>query len=92
MTRDDIVAAIADKAEISKKAADVALRTALDEIMKGTKAGKISLVGFGTFVARERKARTARNPRTGAEVFVPATTVPKFSPGKAFKDFVSKQY
>jgi len=89
MTKSDLVDKIAAGAGISKVAAYDALTTALDSIKAALKKGqRVSLVGFGTFSVSRRKARKGRNPRTGAEIKIPATKVPKFSAGKALKDAV----
>ncbi len=87
MNKTELVAAIAEKAEISKKDAEAALKafvqTVTDELKKGE---KVALVGFGTFEASKREARQGRNPRTGETMEVPASTMPKFKAGKALKD------
>ena len=78
---------MADKAGLTKKDADAALK-AFTEVVEGTlKAGdSIQLVGFGTFEVAERAERTGRNPQTGAEMVIPASKAPKFKAGKALKD------
>ena len=90
MNKTELVAAVADQAEISKKDAEKALAafTAVvtDELKKGE---KVQLVGFGTFEARTRKARLGKNPQTKEAVEIPAATVPAFKAGKAFKDIVN---
>ena len=89
MTKADLADKIASGAGISKVAAYKALSTALDAIKNTLKKGqKVSLVGFGTFSISKRKARKGRNPRTGAEIKIPATKVPKFSAGRSLKDAV----
>ena len=87
MNKTELVAAMADKAGLTKKDADAALK-AFTEVVEGTlKAGdSIQLVGFGTFEVAERAERTGRNPQTGAEMFIPASKSPKFKAGKALKD------
>ena len=80
---------VAKTADISKAAAG----RALDAIVGGVKAtlkknGSVTLVGFGTFRVAKRKQRTGRNPRTNQPIKIPAAKVPKFTPGKAFKDAV----
>lgn len=87
MNKTELVAAIADKAGLTKKDADAALK-AFTEVVEGTlKAGdSIQLVGFGTFEVAERAERTGRNPQTGAEMVIPASKAPKFKAGKALKD------
>ncbi len=87
MNKTELVAAMADKAGLTKKDADAALK-AFTEVVEGTlKAGdSIQLVGFGTFEVAERAERTGRNPQTGAEMVIPASKAPKFKAGKALKD------
>jgi len=85
----ELIDAIAKNASISKKDAKSALEAMVEEIT-GTlkKADKVSLIGFGTFEIAERKARKGVNPRTGEEIKIKATRVPKFRPGKALKEAV----
>lgn len=89
MNKTELVAAMAAKAGISKKDADAALsafaQSIIDEIKKG---GKVQIVGFGTFEARKRAARTGINPQTKQQIKIAASTVPAFKAGKAFKDAV----
>lgn len=89
MTKVELVNLIAEKGEYSKKDAEKALATVTaaisDALVKGE---KISLVGFGTFEVRDRKAKTAINPATKEKIDVPAKKVPAFKPGKALKDAV----
>ena len=87
MNKAELVAAIADKAEISKKDSEAALKAFTDVVAEELKKGeKIQLVGFGTFEVAERAARTGRNPQTGAEMTIAASKAPKFKAGKALKD------
>lgn len=89
MNKAELVAAIAANAEISKKDADKALTAALDTITSVLKGGgKVQLIGFGTFETRQRAARKGKNPQTGAEVMIPAASVPVFKAGKALKETV----
>ena len=91
MNKGELVDAIASKAEVTKKDADVLLTVLLDTIMEAVAAGdKVTLVGFGSFEPRQRSAREGRNPRTGETLQIAATTVPGFSAGKQFKEQVSK--
>lgn len=86
MTKADIVAKVAEEIKISKVAAAKALALITDSIAEAIrKGGKVALIGFGTFSAAERKARTGRNPRTGKEIKIAAKKVPKFSAGAALK-------
>lgn len=89
MNKTELVASIAEKAEISKKDAEKALAAftaTVEEEMK--KGGKIALVGFGTFEVRERAARTGINPRTKENITIAASKSPVFKAGKAFKDAI----
>ncbi|MBQ3124100.1 MAG: HU family DNA-binding protein [Clostridia bacterium] len=90
MKKQELIAAIAQEAEISKKDADKALAAAINAISKALADGdKIQLVGFGTFEVRERAARTGKNPRTGEMIKIAASKVPAFKAGKALKDVVN---
>ena len=90
MNKTELVAAIAAKADISKKDAEAALKAFTDVVGEQLKKGnKIQLVGFGTFEVSKRAKRTGRNPRTGEEMVIPASKSPKFKPGKALKDVVN---
>ncbi len=89
MNKDELVKEISKKAGVSQKAASDILSATLDTIEKTVSKGKkVTLVGFGTFEARKRAARTGRNPQTGAELKIAAKTVPAFSAGKKFKELV----
>ncbi len=87
MNKSELIDQIAEAADISKASAGRALDAALDAIVDSLKkADPVSLVGFGTFVVRDRAARTGRNPQTGAPIQIAAARVPAFKPGKALKD------
>ena len=90
MNKTELVAAIAKKANISKKDAENALKAftdaVADELKKG---GKVQLVGFGTFEVSERAAREGRNPQSGEVMKIAASKAPKFKAGKALKDMVN---
>ena len=87
MNKSELIDHIAQQADISKAGASRALEAAIDAITDALKNGdSVSLVGFGTFVATEREARTGRNPRTGVAIKIAKAKVPKFRPGKALKD------
>lgn len=89
MTKAELIEKIAAKAKISKKAANVALNTFVDSVTAALKKGdRVALVGFGTFSVAKRKARTARNPRTGEAIHVPARKAPKFKAGRELKKAV----
>ena len=91
MNKTELVAAIADQAEISKKDAEKALKAFTDVVAAELKKGeKIQLVGFGTFEVSERAAREGRNPRTKEPLTIPASTVPVFKAGKELKEKVNK--
>ena len=88
MNKAELVAAVAEKAEISKKDAEAAVKAFTDVVAEELKKGeKIQLVGFGTFEVSERAARVGRNPQTKQqEITIPASKAPKFKAGKALKD------
>lgn len=89
MNKSELVAAMAEKANLSKKDAEAALNAFTDTVAAALKKGdKIALVGFGTFETRERAAREGRNPQTGATIKIAASKVPAFKAGKALKDAV----
>lgn len=90
MNKQELITAVAEQAELSKKDAEAAI-SALIQTIEGTlkKGDKVQLVGFGSFEVRERAARTGRNPQTGAEMKIDAAKVPTFKAGKAFKDLVN---
>ncbi|HAP02475.1 MAG: HU family DNA-binding protein [Candidatus Weimeria sp.] len=91
MNKTELVAEIAEKANTSKKEAEVVLRAFTDVVTEQLKKGeKIQLVGFGTFEVSERSARTGRNPQTGEEMQIAASKAPKFKAGKALKDAVNE--
>ena len=90
MNKTELVAAMADKAGISKKDAEASLKAFTEVVAEELKKGeKIQLVGFGTFEVSKRAARTGRNPQTGAEMSIPASNAPKFKAGKALKDSIN---
>ncbi|MEM9137085.1 MAG: HU family DNA-binding protein [Cyanobacteria bacterium P01_F01_bin.42] len=90
MNKGELVSVIADKASVTKKEAELILDATLDTIIESVSNGdKISLVGFGSFEKRHRKARDGRNPQTGQTIKIPATDVPGFSAGKSFKERVA---
>ncbi len=90
MNKGELVDAVAEKANVTKKQAEAALTAVFDVIQSSVAAGdKVTLVGFGSFEARERQAREGRNPKTGEAMTIPATKVPAFSAGKLFKDKVA---
>ena len=90
MNKTELIAAVAEKAELSKKDAEKALKAFTDvvseELVKGE---KIQLVGFGTFEVAEREEREGRNPKTGKKMMIAASRSPKFKAGKALKDMVN---
>ena len=87
MTKASLVEYIAENAGLTKADATRALEAMLEGVTKGLKEeGKVTLVGFGTFSAKKREARTGRNPQTGAEVKIAARVVPGFKAGNKLKD------
>lgn len=90
MNKTELVAAIAEKAELSKKDAEKALKAFTETVAETLQNGdKIQLVGFGTFEVSERAAREGRNPKSGEVMNIPASKTPKFKAGKALKDMVN---
>lgn len=90
MNKTELVAAIAEQAELSKKDSEKALKAFIDVVSSELKKGeKIQLVGFGTFEVIERAAREGRNPLTGEKMKIKASKAPKFKAGKALKDAVN---
>ena len=91
MNKTELIAAVAEKAEISKKDAEKAVKDFTDAVAEElAKGGKVQLVGFGNFGVSERPAREGRNPRTGETMTIAASKTPKFKPGKALKDEINK--
>ena len=91
MNKTELVAAIADATNLSKKDSEAAVKAFTDVITKALKKGdKVQLVGFGTFEVVKRAAREGRNPQTGSVMKIKASKAPKFKAGKALKDIVNK--
>lgn len=92
MNKSELVASIAEKSNLTKKDAEMALNGFLDSVQEALADGqKVQLVGFGTFEVRKRKAREGRNPRNPKEVIkIPASQAPVFRAGKALKEAVNK--
>ena len=91
MNKSELVLAMAQKAELSKKDAEKALAAFVDAVEEAVAGGEsVQLIGFGTFETRTRGAREGRNPRTGEVVKIAAAKVPSFKAGKALKDKVEK--
>jgi len=90
MNKTELIAVVAEKAELSKKDAEKAIKAFTDAVSEElVKGGKIQLVGFGTFEVAERAAREGRNPLTGEKITIAASKNPKFKAGKALKDMVN---
>ena len=90
MNKTELIAAVAEKAEISKKDSEKALKAFIDVVTDELKNGeKIQFVGFGTFEVSERAAREGRNPQTGKTMKIEACKAPKFKAGKALKDAIN---
>lgn len=89
MNKAELIKSIANNTKLSKADTSVILNAALVAIKKTVKKGEdVTLIGFGTFTRSKRKARLGRNPQTGKEIKIPAMTVPKFRPGREFKNFI----
>jgi DNA-binding protein HU-beta len=90
MNKGELVDRVAQTATVTKKQADAVITATIEAIMEAVSKGdKVTLVGFGSFESRERKAREGRNPKTGDKMEIPATKVPAFSAGKLFKEKVA---
>lgn len=98
MTKTDLVDLVAEKTDLTKKDTGKVINTTIEEIMnylseeaqKGEdNRDNVQLIGFGTFEAKDRKARKGRNPQTGEEISIPERTVPVFRAGKTFKENVN---
>ena len=90
MNKTELVAAMAEQAEMTKKDAEKALTAFTEVVAKELKnGGKVQLVGFGTFEVSERAAREGRNPQTGETMKIDASKAPKFKAGKALKDLIN---
>lgn len=87
MNKADLVSAVAEKTDLSKKDVAKAVDAVFETIAEALRNGeKVQLVGFGNFEIRERSARKGRNPQTGEEIDIPASRVPAFKPGKALRE------
>jgi DNA-binding protein HU-beta len=90
MNKGELVTTVAKKTGLTKKEVDLVLTTILETIVEVVSSGeKITLVGFGSFEARERKEKEGRNPKTGEKIDIPASRIPTFSVGKFFKEKVN---
>ena len=90
MNKSELIDAVANKAEVTKKQAEMFISATIDTIMEAVASDdKVTLVGFGSFESRDRKAREGRNPKTNEKMNIPATKVPAFSAGKKFKEAVA---
>ncbi len=89
MNKTELVAVLAEKAEVSKKDAENMLNAFIETVQDAVKADdKVQLVGFGSFESRTRAAREGKNPQTGEKIKIAACKVPAFKAGKAFKDML----
>ena len=92
MNKGELVDQVAAKAGVTKKQVDAVITATVETIMESVSEGdKVTLVGFGSFESRDRKAREGRNPKTGEKMEIPATKVPAFSAGKMFKEMVASK-
>ena len=90
MNKTELIAAVAEKAGLTKKDVEKTITATLETVKEVVAKGdKVQVVGFGTFEARSRKERIGKNPQTKEEVIIPAATVPAFKAGKAFKEIVN---
>ena len=91
MNKTELIAAVAEKADLSKKDAEAAVTAAIDAITAAlSQQEKVQLVGFGSFEVKTRAERVGRNPKTKETIEIPASTVPVFKAGKALKDAIAK--
>ena len=91
MNKTELIAAVAEKADLSKKDAEAAITATVDAIAEAlTQGEKVQLVGFGSFEVKTRAARVGRNPRTGEEIPISEAKLPVFKAGKALKDAVTQ--
>ena len=91
MTKAELIANVAKKAELTQKDTEAAVNAFFSTVQESLAAGdNVQVIGFGTFEVRERAARVGRNPQTGEEIQIAAAKVPAFKPGKALKDAVNK--
>ena len=89
MNKGELIDAIATSTDLSKNVIDNIVSATIETVMDTVADGeKVTLIGFGSFEPRDRKARDGRNPKTGEVIKIPATTIPAFSAGKGFKDRV----
>jgi len=87
MNKTDLIQLVSEKTELTKKDSEKAVSAVLDGIMETVAKGeKVQIIGFGTFERRDRAEKTGRNPSTGEQIHIPATRVPAFKAGKAFKE------
>jgi DNA-binding protein HU-beta len=90
MNKAELIERVSKETSISKSDVEKTLNSTIDTIKKSIKKGDdVKLIGFGTFTRSKRQARTGRNPQTGTEIKIPACNVPKFKPGKEFKDLIN---
>ncbi|GAK02804.1 DNA-binding protein [Geomicrobium sp. JCM 19037] len=90
MNKSELISVVADKSDLTKKQAEVAVNATFEAITEHLQSGdRVQLIGFGQFETRKREARTVRNPRTGEEIQVSASLSPAFKPGKRLKQAVN---
>jgi DNA-binding protein HU-beta len=90
MNKSDLISAVSLKTSITKKETEAVITAFLETIVQAVSEGeRVTLVGFGSFEARERKAREGINPKTGEKLYIPCARVPTFSVGKFFKNKVN---
>lgn len=91
MNKTELVAMVAEKANLTKKDSEAAIEATMEAIIEAVANGdKVQLIGFGTFKANDRAERLGHNPMTKETIVIPAAKVPSFKAGKAFKDAVAK--
>ncbi len=91
MNKNELVNAVTEDSGLTKKDAEMAVKSVFENISKALESGeKVQLIGFGTFETRKRSARKGKNPQTGKEIDIPEATAPAFKAGRALKDRVNK--
>lgn len=91
MNKAELIKAMADETQLTQKDVESVLNSFVNVVSNAlSKKDKVQLIGFGTFETRKRSARTGRNPQTGEEIKIKASTIPAFKPGKALKEKVNK--
>lgn len=93
MNKSDLISAIAEDTNVSKADVDKVFNATISSVTDALRSGNsVTIVGFGTFMVRDRAARSGRNPKTGETINIPASRVPAFKPGKNLKNALNPSY